>query len=253
MKKFKKAGIAAAIVIIFTIAGMYHFRRHAMAPKEADLPERAVTDGADEQALVPLEIIPPAYLLFAEPFDRSMGPVPNLEDNKGYGDANAHFLVPTGTTNVALGKPVSSSDDAPIIGSITMVNDGKKERGTRPGFVELGPGLQHITIDLLQKYEIYAIVVWHSYFIGPVYFDVVVQVSSDPDFTNGVRTLFNNDSDNSSGLGIGQDKNYRERQQGKLINTNGVRARYVRLYSNGNSGNEMNHYNEVEVYGRPIE
>ena len=29
-----------------------------------------------------------------------------------------------------------------------------------------------------------------------------------------------------------------------------VKGRYVRLYSNGNTSNDTNHYIEVEVYGR---
>ena len=28
-------------------------------------------------------------------------------------------------------------------------------------------------------------------------------------------------------------------------------ARYVRLYSNGNTANDLNHYVEVEVFGKP--
>jgi hypothetical protein len=46
--------------------------------------------------------------------------------------------------------------------------------------------------------------------------------------------------------------NYVETYEGKLIDAKGVRARYVRLYSNGNSSNELNHYIEVEVFGTPV-
>jgi len=31
----------------------------------------------------------------------------------------------------------------------------------------------------------------------------------------------------------------------------GVKGRYVRLYSNGNTANRLNHYIEVEVWGKP--
>jgi hypothetical protein len=68
-----------------------------------------------------------------------------------------------------------------------------------------------------------------------------------------VRTLFNNDADNSAGLGGGTDMNYIETNKGELINAKGVKARYVRLYSNGNNSNDLNHYIEVEVYGKPVE
>ena len=52
-------------------------------------------------------------------------------------------------------------------------------------------------------------------------------------------------------MGIGSDMHYVETSEGRLIDAKGVRARYVRLYSNGNSSNELNHYIEVEVYGKP--
>jgi hypothetical protein len=79
-----------------------------------------------------------------------------------------------------------------------------------------------------------------------------VQVSNDRDFIKGVKTLFNNDHDNSANFGIGKDKHYSEICYGKLIDANGAQARYVRLYSNGNNSNELNHYVEVEVYGKAV-
>jgi hypothetical protein len=45
--------------------------------------------------------------------------------------------------------------------------------------------------------------------------------------------------------------NYVETAEGKLVDAKGSRARYVRLYSRGNSANDLNHYVEVEVFGRP--
>ena len=45
--------------------------------------------------------------------------------------------------------------------------------------------------------------------------------------------------------------NYVETSEGKLVDAKGSRTRYVRLYSRGNSANELNHYVEVEVFGRP--
>jgi len=146
---------------------------------------------------------------------------------------------------------VASSDEEPIIGEIEMITDGDKEAADG-SYVELGPFLQDITIDLGVVYEIYAILFWHFHKQARVYFDVIVQVADDPDFITNVHTLFNNDADNSSGLGIGSDMHYVETSEGKLIDAKGVRARYVRLRSNGNSSNELNHYIEVEVFGAPI-
>jgi hypothetical protein len=162
------------------------------------------------------------------------------------------FLAPAGTTNIALGKPVSSSDEEPIIGELEMITDGDKEAADG-SYVELGPLLQHVTIDLEGIYEIFAVAVWHYHQQPQVYFDVVVQVADDSDFITNVRTLFNNDTNNSTGLGAGTDMHYIETHKGELIDAKGVRARYIRLYSNGSNANDLNHYIEVEVYGKPVE
>ena len=175
--------------------------------------------------------------------------VPNLE--KPLGKARPPFLAPVGTKNVALGKPISSTDEEPIIGEIELINDDDREAADGC-YVELGPFLQHITIDLEAKYNIYAIVVWHFHKQPRIYFDVVIQTANDPDFVKDVKTIFNNDIDNSAGLGVGKDKHYVETAEGKLIDAKGVQARYFRLYSNGNNNNDLNHYIEVEVYGTPV-
>jgi len=160
------------------------------------------------------------------------------------------FLAPCGTVNVALNKAVTSSDPVPIIGELELVTDGDKE-AMDGCWVELGPGVQWVQIDLGAMVNLYAVVFWHWHKLGCVFFDVVVQVSDDPDFITNVTTLFNNDRDNSSGLGIGEDMHYIETNQGKLIDAKGVKARYVRLYSNGRTVDvDQNFYTEVEVYGK---
>ncbi len=131
-----------------------------------------------------------------------------------------------------------------------MLTDGDKEAADG-SYVELGPFKQSVTIDLEAEYDIYAILFWHYHKQAIVYFDVVVQVADDPDFITNVTTVFNNDIDNSAGLGVGKDMHYTETSEGKLIDAKGVRARYVRLYSNGNTNNDLNHYIEVEVFGKP--
>jgi len=161
------------------------------------------------------------------------------------------FNAPKGTTNVALHKPVRGSDEEPIIGELKLITDGDKE-ASDGSFVELGPGRQYVQVDLEAEYNIYAIVIWHYHKEPRVYHDVVIQVSSDPDFITDVTTVFNNDYDNSSGLGLGEGKKERiETNEGHLIDAKGVKGRYVRLYSNGNTTNDLNHYIEVEVYGKP--
>lgn len=176
--------------------------------------------------------------------------VPNLE--KPLGHARPPFLAPVGTKNIAVGKTVASSDEEPIIGEIEMVTDGDKEAADG-SYVELGPFVQHVTIDLGARCNIYAILMWHFHKQARVYYDVVVQAADDADFITNVKTVFNNDHDNSLGLGIGSDMHYVETSEGKLIDAKGVEGRYVRLYSNGNTSNELNHYIEVEVFGKPIQ
>ncbi len=195
---------------------------------------------------VPIELKLPKPTFVGTPEDRR---VPNLE--KPLGKPRPPFLAPVGTKNVALGKPVSSSDEEPIIGELELITDDDKEAADGC-YVELGPFLQHVTIDLEDSYEIYAIVFWHYHKQARVYYDVIVQVADDPDFITNVRTLFNNDTDNSAGLGVGKDMHYTETHEGKLIDAKGQRARYVRLYSNGNNGNDLNHYIEVAVYGKCV-
>lgn len=173
---------------------------------------------------------------------------PNLE--KITGKPRGAFFVPKGTKLVSLNRPVTSSDMQPVIGELGFVTDGEKS-GEDGYFVELGPEKQWVQVNLKAPYNLYAILVWHYHSQARVYRDVIVQVSEDKDFVIGVTTIFNNDHDNSSGLGVGKDKEYIETYEGKLVEPRGIKARYLRLWSNGNTANDMNHYVEVEVYGTP--
>jgi hypothetical protein len=213
-------------------------------PAETDT---TVTKSAPPAEMVPIEIELPKPMFVGTPQNIS---VLNLE--KPLGKPRPPFLAPAGTTNVALEKPVSSSDEEPIIGDIEMITDGDKEAADG-SYVELGPFVQHVTIDLEAMHEIYAIIIWHYHKQARVYYDMVAQVADDPDFITNVRTLFNNDIDNSAGIGVGEDMHYTETNEGRLIDAKGVKARYVRLYSNGNTSNDLNHYIEVAVYGKPVE
>jgi len=198
------------------------------------------------QDLVPIDIKLPKPMFVGTPQNMQ---VPNLE--KPLGKPRPAFLAPKGTKNVALGKPVTSTDEEPIIGEISMITDDDKE-ASDGSFVELGPFTQYVTIDLGSKQNIYAVILWHFHKQPRVYFDVIVQVADDPDFISNVQTIFNNDHDNSSGQGVGKDLHYVETAEGKLIDAKGVQARYVRCYSNGNTNNDLNHYIEVAVYGMPM-
>lgn len=158
------------------------------------------------------------------------------------------LMVPEGTTLLSAGKPVTGSDDFPIIGELAYITDGDKEAG-EGYFVELMDGLQWVQIDLGAPADLSAIWIWHYHSQARAYHDVIVQVSNDAEFKTGVTTLFNNDYDNSAGIAKGSDRPYVETRFGKLVDTKGAEAQYVRLYSNGNTSNDMNHYIEVEVFG----
>lgn len=158
------------------------------------------------------------------------------------------LTVPAGTELLSAGKTVTGSDDFPIIGDLTYITDGDKEAG-EGYFVEIMDGPQWVQIDLEEEAQLEAIWIWHYHSQKRAYHDVVVQVSNDPNFATGVTTLFNNDYDNSAEQGKGSDKPYVDSRFGKLIDAKGIKAQYVRLYSNGNTANDMNHYIEVEVYG----
>ena len=167
--------------------------------------------------------------------------IPNLEPKLN--GKRPDFMVPAGTVNLAKGKKVSASDKDPVVGTLDLLTDGDKE-GDEGSWVELSPNKQCVQIDLEKEASIYAIIVWHFHSQERAYRDVVVQVSDDPAFSQGVTTIYDNSA-------AGKDRPYIENYQGKLIDAKGVKGRYVRLHSNGNTTNKMNHYIEVEVWGKP--
>ena len=200
---------------------------------------------ADDAKLVPLKTDLPKPLFVGTPVPVN---VPNLEHPRQ--GARPDFMIPAGSANLAKGKPVTSSDNQPTIGDLSQITDGIKD-GDEGNYVEIDKGKQWVQIDLGKSADIYAILVWHYHSQARVYKDVVVQVSNDPDFIDKVQTVFNNDSTNAIGLGAGKDPAYIETYEGRLIDAKGAKGRYVRLYSDGNTTNQTNHYIEVEVWGKP--
>jgi hypothetical protein len=198
---------------------------------------------AQNQVVLKTQLPPPLFVGTPVPLN-----VPNLEPPMR--GKRPDFYVPAGTLNLARNKKVTSSDNDPDVGTLDMIVDGDKD-GNEGSWVELGPGKQWVEIDLARRANIYAVLVWHFHSQPRVYRDVVVQVSDDPTFRSGVTTIFSNDFKNELGLGAGKNLNYIETYQGKLIDAKGVTGRYVRLYSNGNTSNKLNHYIEVEVWGKP--
>jgi len=193
---------------------------------------------AQAQDKVPLQTEMPKPLMVGTPVPIK---VPNLEPKLT--GKRPDFMVPAGTVNLSKDKTVTASDDEPVVGSLDLVTDGDKA-GDEGSWVEFGPGKQWVQIDLGAPAEIAAVLVWHYHSQERVYRDVVVQVSDDPTFSKDVTTLYDNSA-------AGSDRPYIENYQGKLIDAKGAKGRYVRLYSAGNTTNKLNHYTEVEVFGKP--
>ena len=165
------------------------------------------------------------------------------------GGPRGAVYAPEGVTLLSKGKPVSTSSES-IMGQAEQVTDGIKKAGE--GFyLTLPAGKEWVQVDLGNTYKLDAILIWHYHASARVYHDVIVQVSGDKDFKKNVRKVFNNDYDNSSGLGKGDNYEYVETYEGKLVKPGGVKGSYVRVYTNGSTANELNHFTEVEIYGRP--
>jgi hypothetical protein len=172
--------------------------------------------------------------------------LPNLEPARS---PRLSFTAPEGVHLVSYKAKVTSSEPNPFIGRLAMVTDGQK-LGDDTHFVELPPGHQWIQIDLGRVHKIYTIALWHYHKVMRAYRDVVIEASQDESFSSSSTVLFNNDHDDSLGLGVGKDPAYIETNHGRIIDVGGESARYIRLHSNGNTTDELNHYTEVEVYGQ---
>lgn len=166
------------------------------------------------------------------------------------------FMAPPGVTNLALRKPATFSldEDDFIDGFVDQLTDGVKK--SREGdYIDLGPGLQWAQVDLGAEYTVYCVVVWHFYRNPIIYRDVIIQLSNDPEFEEGVVTIFNNDRDNTSGLGAGSDYAHMAAWWGEVGDARGpanagTRGRYVRVYTNGGYAGESNRFVEIAVYGK---
>jgi hypothetical protein len=199
----------------------------------------------DAKPTEPLKLDLPLHTLKGTPEDLPSGP--NVEPPSDV--APPPVLVPKGVTNVAFGKTVTSSVP-PYLGELSRITDGKKE-AVDDDAVEFRKGTQWVQVDLGQSYAIYAIAMWHDHRYVQVMHDVILQVSDDPEFKSGVTTLFNNDTDNSSKLGVGTDREYFEMQWGRVVAAKGIKARYVRGYTNGSNQSVLNCWQEIEVYALP--
>jgi hypothetical protein len=199
----------------------------------------------DAKPTQPLILNLPTHTLKGTPEDLPVGPNVEPPTNK----APTPLQVPHGVVNVAAGKPVTSSVP-PFLGELSQITDGKREPLDEDA-VEFKKGLQWVQVDLGQSFAIHAVAMWHDHRYVQAMRDVILQVSDDPDFKSGVTTLYNNDTDNSAGLGVGTDREYFEMEFGRVVPGKGVKARYVRGYTKGGSLSALNCWQEIEVYALP--
>ena len=201
---------------------------------------------ADAGNQVPLMLKLPAPAFKGTPKDVQVGPNVEPVSDK----PRPPMMVPAGLKNIAPASKLTCSDKNVPADSLAKLTDGDKDASDQ-SIIFLRKGTQWVQMDFGSPQEIYAVVIWHAHNSAKVYHDVIVQVADDPDFIENVRTIFNNDSDNTSGLGVGTDREYFETYEGKLINAKGAKARYMRFYSKGSTESALNEYTELEVYGRP--
>lgn len=161
-------------------------------------------------------------------------PPPNVELNLSQGRAVAYSAIRSGEST---GTPPSYLTDGDT--SLThLVAVGNASQ------------LVSVTINLSQVNTITRLKMWHYWGDGRTYRDVIVQLSTTANFTSGVTTVFNNDTNNSAGFGIGQNAEYAETSAGKeIVLTAPITAQYARFFIAANSVNAFNHYVELQVFG----
>lgn len=195
----------------------------------------------------PLILKLPAPTLKGTPEDLPEGP--GIEPLSG--KPRPVYLIAKGSKNVAVGKLVTASSTS-FTGDLAQLTDGLKEAYDRD-VLEMKRGTQWVQIDLGRVCAVQAIVLWHDHRYIQVRHDVVIQMSNDPEFKEAVITIFNNDQDNSSGLGEGAEREYFETSEGKIVNAKGAAGRYIRCHGRGSSLGALNCWQEIEVYALPAD
>lgn len=198
------------------------------------------------EELVPLKPKLPAPAFVGTPKDVPAGS--NIEAPST--TPRAPLMIPADAKNIAPASKILCSDSNVTATALAKITDGDKE-AFDTSIVLVRKGVQYLQFDLGSAQEIFALVVWHAHDTPKVYRNVIAQVADNADFTENLQTVYNNDIENSSGRGIGTDKQYFENYEGRVMNAKGIKARYVRLYSKGSTDSALNEYTEVEIYARP--
>ena len=174
----------------------------------------------------------------------------NLEPDPGPGKLRPPIMVePEYTKKLTTEDTKVTTSEEAVTGENEYVVDGDKTPDAT-SMLQLPGGVQWVQLNLGAEHVISAVCVWHDQGDERVYKDVIVQISNDANFVDGVKTIFNNDHDNTAKLGKGTDKEYRERNDGRPMDAKLTKGRYVRCYSNGSTSEPVNNYIEIEVFGK---
>ena len=178
----------------------------------------------------------------------------NLEPDRGQGKLRPPIMVePEYAKKLTNEDTKVTTSEEPVTGDAEYVVDGDKTLDAT-AMLQLPSGLQWVQLDLGAEHTISAICVWHDQGDDRVYKDVIMQISNDEKFADKTKitTVFNNDHDQTSklGLGKGPDKEYRERNDGRPVDAKLTKGRYARVYSAGSSSEPTNNYIEIEVFGK---
>src|SRR5439155_14653001 len=183
------------LALAFSLAA-FVYAKGADAPKDA---------GSSSGGMVPLTLKLAAPAFKGTPKDVQLSSyVEPLSDKP-----RPPMMVPAGLKNIAAGAKITCSDKNATAESLAKITDGDKE-ASEESIIYLRKGTQWIQVDLGSPQEIFAVVIWHAHNSAKVYHAVLVQASDDQDFIQNVQTVFNNDQENKSGLGVGTDREYFE-------------------------------------------
>ncbi len=163
--------------------------------------------------------------------------------------------TPQTLVNVALNKTASINGSVQSDRPASMGVDGNKT--DYHYYAEIGRDVDqtvvspyYLQIDLEQEYDIEKLNLYRYWADSRTYHDTVILVSTDENFTESTTTvIYNQDTDNFFGWGVGTEAEYTETSSGKeIVLSTTVVGRYVRILNNGSSVGKGGHIVELEVY-----
>jgi len=244
--------LAAALLVPYSLSGDQTGQTHRREARsvfaairgERVFPDERITGKPGETQWTVIKPDFPRPMFVGSP-----APLPELPPNmiEGNYSQEREVRIPRRVSLLSRGVPVTGSDPAPL-GEFSWITDGDKQ-GDDGYFVDLLPGQQWIQLDLGEPRELWLLWIWMYHKTGVIYKDVIIELATREDFRDA-RIVFNNDHDDTSGMGAGRDTSWIETNLGRPIRLQGQRARFIRLYSNGRSVDDTNHWIEVEAYGR---